>query len=49
MNVKEINTAKLVQHIRSELSAYYSENESNSIIFRLFEGLMGYERADIVL
>jgi len=49
MNVKEINTAKLVEFMRSELSAYYTDNEANSIIFRLFDGIMGYERTDIVL
>jgi len=48
-NVKEMNTAKLVEFIRGELSEYYPEHEGNAIIFRLFEGLLGYNQTDIIL
>ncbi|MBL4658274.1 MAG: peptide chain release factor N(5)-glutamine methyltransferase [Flavobacteriales bacterium] len=44
-----MNAAKLVEYMRRELSAYYPENEGNAILFRLFDGILGYEQADIVL
>ncbi len=49
MYTKEMNTTQLVEFIRSELSAYYPENEGNAIVFRLFEGILGYEQTDIIL
>ena len=43
------NTAQLVKLLKTELSPYYSEKEGNAIITRLFEGLLSYKQADIVL